>query len=615
MDELIMSRAFAGIGGGGMQTIVSIIVSDVVPLRSRGTWQGVLNIIWTMGSASGAPLGGFLADSIGWRWAFLLQVPLTLLAIASVTFGLHLPKTDSSNFSAKLKRVDFAGSLVLIITVFSLLFSLDRGGNISWTDNLTLFGFGSFMLFFILFGIIETRIAKEPFAPKRIIFNQSLIAGYLVNFFGIAAGMSMIFHVSLYLQAVHGDTASEAGLWLVLSVLGGLVGSLSGGLAIQATGKFYLLTVAGYAMQFLGTGVIAVTTRAAMKTMIPFGLGLLISSIGNGSGITTSLIALIANAGPEDQAIATAVSYLFRSLGSVVGVSVGSTVVQETLRTYLRRNLSGENVEEVCNISPSAEAKLNKACVQIILRVRESLDYINKLEPATQLVVKTAYSRAVQATFTFTVAMASLALLSSVFIKEAALESKFLITFGMKSEALVDPTLLLPEDSPQAQKEKKGALQTITDLRRALAWELARWPLAKNVHWDRGRIHLPRSYLSRDGEDTRIVHPGTDLNHFVHQYYLEEIDAKVNDWINYVHMDKVVAKRFVPSYNSLLSVLIVYRHEYLGPSPRVAGYFVDVDGDIYIKWWDSFLSDQWMGTQKWKVETMWNGEKWVEKNA
>ncbi|KAF5383131.1 hypothetical protein D9615_004819 [Tricholomella constricta] len=169
----------------------------------------------------------------------------------------------------------------------------------------------------------------------------------------------------------------------------------------------------------------------------------------------------------------------------------------------------------------------------------------------------------------------------------------------MKSEAVVDPALLTPEDSPQAQKEKKAALHTFTDLRRAFAWELARWPLGKNVMWDRGRIHLPRSYLSRDGEDVRTVHPGTDLNQLVHHYYLEDVDPKLSGWVNYVHGDEVVAKR----------------HEFLGPNPRVAGYFVDVDGDIHIKWWDSFLSDQWMGSQKWKVEGVWTGEKWIEKDA
>lgn len=244
-----------------------------------------------MGSASGAPLGGSLADSLGWRWwvlttdttlritltaicrAFLLQFPLTLMAIASVSFGLHLPKSDSSDFSAKLKRVDFVGSLALVITVFSLLFGLDHGGNISWKDSVTLLSFSSFAVFAILFGVIELRIASEPFAPRRIIFNRSLIAGYLVNFFGIAAGMNLIFQVSLYLQAVHGNTAANAGIWLVLCVVGGLLGSLGGGLVIQTTGKFYLITVLGYSLQFFATGLVKISTRAAFGTMLPFAIG------------------------------------------------------------------------------------------------------------------------------------------------------------------------------------------------------------------------------------------------------------------------------------------------------------------------------------------------------
>jgi MFS family permease len=77
MTELIVARAFAGIGGGGMTTVVSIIISDLVPLRERGKWQGYLNIAYATGAASGAPLGGILADSIGWRWSFLFQFPVS----------------------------------------------------------------------------------------------------------------------------------------------------------------------------------------------------------------------------------------------------------------------------------------------------------------------------------------------------------------------------------------------------------------------------------------------------------------------------------------------------------------------------------------------------------
>ena len=68
MPELIAARAFAGIGGGGMSTVVSILMSDIIPLRQRGSWQGYVNIIYASGAAAGAPLGGMLADSIGWRW-------------------------------------------------------------------------------------------------------------------------------------------------------------------------------------------------------------------------------------------------------------------------------------------------------------------------------------------------------------------------------------------------------------------------------------------------------------------------------------------------------------------------------------------------------------------
>lgn len=68
INQLIVSRAVAGVGGGGMNAVVSILLTDIVPLRERGVWQGYMNIIFGAGTATGAPLGGLLADSLGWRW-------------------------------------------------------------------------------------------------------------------------------------------------------------------------------------------------------------------------------------------------------------------------------------------------------------------------------------------------------------------------------------------------------------------------------------------------------------------------------------------------------------------------------------------------------------------
>ena len=85
--------------------------------------------------------------------------------------------------------------------------------------------------------------------------------------------MSMIFNVSLYLQVVKGRSASEAGLWLILSVAGGLVGSLAGGLTIQAMGKFYAITVGAYCMMFFGVGLIVLTTSVPAQSLVGFAFG------------------------------------------------------------------------------------------------------------------------------------------------------------------------------------------------------------------------------------------------------------------------------------------------------------------------------------------------------
>ncbi|KAJ4468864.1 MFS general substrate transporter [Lentinula aciculospora] len=406
MDQLIWARALAGIGGGGMSTVVSIILSDIVPLRSRGVWQGVINIVFASGSSVGAPLGGFLADTIGWRWAFLVQFPAVMLAIISVSFALDLPAVEKTDFKIKIKRVDFAGAASLVTCIFFLLFGLDNGGNMSWTDEATVGSLIASAITFFVFGAIEMEWAKEPFAPKRIVLNKSLIASYLVNFFSVASNLSMLFHVSLYLQAVKGLSPSRVGFWLVPGIIGGVTGSLGSGLIMKATGKYYWLTVLEYMLLVGGSITIVSSAGIVINSVIAISIGLVVSGLGNGGGITSSLISLISNGGQKDQAIATAVSYLFRSLGSVVGLSIGSTILQDVLRSVLRQRLTGQDINE------------------IVRRVRESLDYLNELDHATRTIVLGAYEVAIQKTMWFSFSMGICALVASFFINEVPLNRR-----------------------------------------------------------------------------------------------------------------------------------------------------------------------------------------------
>jgi MFS family permease len=237
MNQLILSRAFAGIGGGGMTTVVSILLSDAVPLRERGTWQGYINVIYATGAAIGAPLGGILSDSIGWRVAFYGQAPLCLLAFITVSFALKMPKKDDSHWKEKLRRVDFIGALVLLLAVVTLLIGMDRGSNLSWNDRITLGCVAASIALFILFVIVEMYVASEPFAPGHIIFERSLFAAYLCNFFAFGGWLAALFFIPLYFQAVDGLTAMQAGLTLVPSIVCGVSGSLFAGFYMQRTGE------------------------------------------------------------------------------------------------------------------------------------------------------------------------------------------------------------------------------------------------------------------------------------------------------------------------------------------------------------------------------------------
>jgi hypothetical protein len=194
--------------------------------------------------------------------SFLIQVPITIFAIISVSLASDLPRTDNTDLIGKLKRVDFAGAATLVSATFALLLGLDRGGNISWSDDITVISLVLFATLFTLFLYVEAVLAKEPFAPCRIIFNSSLIASYLVNFFGLAAAITSLFNISLYLQAALGKTVSEAGLCLLPSIVSGVLGSLVVGLVMQVTGTYYVLTVIVYTLLLIGTGILPLATGA-----------------------------------------------------------------------------------------------------------------------------------------------------------------------------------------------------------------------------------------------------------------------------------------------------------------------------------------------------------------
>jgi hypothetical protein len=137
-----------------------------------------------------------------------------MLASVVVYSVLDLPKSEDSHWKEKLRRIDFLGAFSLVIAVFCLLVGLDRGSNVSWSDTMAIVFTSVSIPLFALFIFIEMKVASNPFAPGHIIFERSLFASYLSNFFAIAANTGFLFYLPLYFQAVDGISAAGSGLRL-----------------------------------------------------------------------------------------------------------------------------------------------------------------------------------------------------------------------------------------------------------------------------------------------------------------------------------------------------------------------------------------------------------------
>ncbi|KAM0297577.1 hypothetical protein ACHAPM_009308 [Fusarium culmorum] len=420
MAQLCITRAISGMGGGGMNSVVTILLSDLVPLKERGMWQGKNSLLFFDGTATGAPLGGVMADSIGWRWSFLGQVPLCFVAFVAVYFVLDLPSVEHDHWFSKIRKVDFLGALTLVTAVIALLVGLDSGSNRGWSHNITIIALSLTPVLFGLFVFVELKVVSYPLAPGHVIFDRALFSSYMVNFSAVAGQTSVIFYIPLFFQAVQGLGATQSGSLLVPVMMSTVAASIVSGWVIKRTEKFFLLNLFSYALAFVSLAPVcwAVWYRSTIWTSI----SLIVMALGAGSGMQaksihyfssqltklafiTTLIGLLANAAVEDTAVVVASSYLFKALGSSIGVSVGSAVLQQVLRTELIARLPGQG-----------EAR------EIEERVRQSLEYIKELPPNIADQVRWSYQIAIIWTMASSSIHFIMAFIFSFWVKERPLK-------------------------------------------------------------------------------------------------------------------------------------------------------------------------------------------------
>lgn len=224
---------------------------------------------------------------------FLIQVLICLIAVVSVWLLLNLPKRHSeTSWKEQLQHIDILGALLLVLTITSLLYGLNRGSNVSWNSPLTLGSLCATLPLLIAFLAVETRFAVEPLAPAHVIFDKALVACYCQNFFGFAAFNALIIYLPLYFLVVLGMTPIRAGVSLVPTVVSLVFGTLLSGLVVKRTGKLYWLAVTSSTAATIGLIPIVVAPSLNDGLLPSIYIGSIISFVPQGVTLNASLVAI-----------------------------------------------------------------------------------------------------------------------------------------------------------------------------------------------------------------------------------------------------------------------------------------------------------------------------------
>ncbi|KAK2606097.1 hypothetical protein QQS21_003492 [Conoideocrella luteorostrata] len=407
IESFIVARAFCGLGAGGSMTLGSIITSDLVPIERRGSYQSYLNIVYGVGSALGAAVGGAMAEALGWRWEFGVQIPplVICLCISAVAIPADLGALgERKPVMQALREFDAKGSVLLTTTVSFLILGLTLGGNvIPWSHPLVITSLVISIVFFPVFLWVESRVSL-PIMPLHLIRRSPRANLIFSNFIAAFLSNAIFFNIPIFFQAVLLMSATDSGLRLVFPTLASSAVGTFTGFAISWTRRLKWPLVCGATGYVLGT--ICLTGLRRDLPPIAFYLTLVPSSMGGGFQFAGTFMAILVSSPQSEQAVVSSTLILWRSVGMVLGVAVSSLILQNALVYYLEEFVRGEQKSAV------------------IERVRSSVEAVATLEePYREQVIK-GYAAGLRLTFGFCVLMALVSLALVVPVKLARLPSR-----------------------------------------------------------------------------------------------------------------------------------------------------------------------------------------------
>ncbi|KAK2810804.1 hypothetical protein FQN50_002627 [Emmonsiellopsis sp. PD_5] len=393
--QLYVFRGIAGIGAGGINSLVMIIFADLTTLRQRGKYQGLLETNIALGNGVGPLIGGaFSQSSATWRWTFWFVVPVTCVAAVAILVAVPKSKVEGS-MKDKILKTDFWG---MMLSLGSIPVS-GGGGTYEWNSAIVISFFCIGGILAIAFVFIEFRIARIPVMPFHLFEKLSAKILFMNNFVTGIVYYTDLYYLPLYYQVILGQSPLMSGVLILPLILAFSASSTLAGFIVSGLGRCNPVVRTGYLLWTAGAG-----GRIAFGGSTSIGVLVvcqIIEGFGIGFSFQPAMIALLSNTRKEDRAVVTGLRNFLRTIGGAIGLAVCATVLNNVLIANIPSHLAVDD-------APMQLSSL-----------------LDTLAPPDRAAVVAAYMKGLRIVFCLGCPLMGVCLLSSAFIVDIPLATAY----------------------------------------------------------------------------------------------------------------------------------------------------------------------------------------------